>query len=108
MTDPETRLAAFWAEGEPPARDPVFVGQVAARIEQRRWLQTVLELSVLTLVALVVGWAAWPFVAADLARAAPWLTVAAAVGLAVWSVNRTLSGYVFGGYEDFTRDFASD
>jgi hypothetical protein len=108
MTDPETRLAALWAQDEPPAQDPIFVGVVATRIEQRRWLQTALELSVLGLAALAVGWAVWPFVAADLMRAAPWLTVAAAVGLAIWSVDRTLSGYVFGGYEDFTREFASE
>ena len=108
MTVSEARLAELWALDEPPARDAVFEDAIAERIEGRRWLQTVLELGALALAALAVGWAAWPFVAADLSRNAPWLAVAAAVGLAVWSLDRTFDGLLLGGYEDFTRDLASD
>ena len=108
MTDPETRLAALWAEDEPPARDMGFEVAVTERIVRRRWLQTVLELCVLALAGFAVGWAAWPVVAADLNRAGPWLAVAVALGLAVWSVNRTFDSLLLGGYEDFTRDFASE
>ncbi len=108
MTDPETRLAAIWAADDPPARDAGFQTAVTERIVRRRWLQTVLEFCVLALAGFVVGWAAWPFVAADLNQIGPWLAVAAAVGLAVWSVNRTFDSLLIGGYEDFTRDFASE
>jgi len=108
MTDPETRLAALWAADEPPARDAGFETAVAVRIVRVRWRQTILELFVLVLAGFVVGWAAWPFVAADVDTIGPWLAVAAAVGLAIWSVNRTFDGLLLGGYEDFTRDFASE
>ena len=108
MTDSEARLARLWAMDEPSARDPAFEEAVAVRIERRRWLQTALEFCALALAALAVGWAAWPFVAAELLRDAPWLAIAAAAGFAVWSMNRTFDGLLFGGYEDFTRDFASD
>jgi len=108
MTDPETRLAELWSLDEPPARDPVFVGAVVARIEARRLLSTVLERAAMAAAALAVAWAAWPFVAHDLIRAGPLLAVAGALGLAVWSVDVTLERLPLGGYEDFTRDFASD
>jgi hypothetical protein len=108
MNDPEARLAELWALDHPPAHDPIFEETIAVRIERRRWLQTALELLALTLAALAVGWAAWPFAAADLPHSGPWLAIAAAVGLAVWSAKRTFDGLLFGGYEDFTRDLASD
>jgi hypothetical protein len=108
MTNPEARLKALWALDQPPVRDPVFEGFVAARIERRRWRQTVVELCALAFAVLVGGWAAWPFVATGLTVAAPWLAAAFAIGLAVWSVDQTFDGLLFGGYEDFTRDFASE
>jgi len=108
MIDPDDRLRALWALDAPPARDPAFEAAVAVRIERRRLWQTVLELCAIAVAGLTGGWAAWPLVAAWLVPIAPWLAVAAAVGLAVWSVNQTFDGLLFGGYEDFTRDFASD
>jgi hypothetical protein len=108
MIDPEARLKALWALDEPPARDPIFEEALAARIERRRLWQTVVELWAVAFAVLVGGWAAWPFVAAALVPVAPWLAAAFAIGLAVWSVDLTFDGLQFGGYEDFTRDFASE
>jgi len=108
MSDPETRLARLWALDEPPARDFEFERAVALRVERRRMIQTVVEIAALAAAALAVGWAAWPFVAHGLTWAGPILAVVAAVGLAVWSVDRTFERLALGGYEDFTRDFASE
>ena len=108
MNDPEARLARLWAVDEPPARDAAFVAAVTARIERRRLLFTVLERAALAVAALAVTWAAWPFVSPSLGVVAPGLAVAAALGLAVWSVDRTFERLALAGYEDFTRDFASD
>jgi putative Mn2+ efflux pump MntP len=108
MTDPEARLKALWTLDEPPARDPAFEGFVAARIERRRWRQTVVEFCAVAFALLVAGWAAWPFIATGVVVAAPWLAAALAIGLAVWSIDLTFDGLLFGGYEDFTRDFASE
>jgi TRAP-type C4-dicarboxylate transport system permease small subunit len=108
MTDSETKLDQLWALDAPPARDPVFEAAVALRIERRRWLRTGLELAVLVAAGLVVCWAAWPYVTQTVDQTAPIVAIAGALGLAVWSLNRTLERWVFGGYEDFTRDFASE
>jgi hypothetical protein len=108
MSDPETRLAQLWALDEPPARDFAFETKVAERIERRRVLLTVLEIAAMTVAGLTVAWAAWPFVSVELLMDAPMLAVAAAVGLAVWSVDRTLERFTYRGYEEFTRDFASE
>ncbi len=108
MIDPETRLARLWALDEPPARDPAFERAVAGRIERQRLVLVWLERAALAAAAMAVAWAAWPFVAHELLRAAPLLAVTVAVGLAVWSVDLTLERLAFGGYEDFTRDLASE
>ena len=108
MTDPETRLARLWALDEPPAHDPGFAQAVIARIERRRLVLVWLERAALAAATLAVAWAAWPFIAPELLHAAPLLAVAAAVGLAVWSVDLTFERLAFGGYEDFTRDLASE
>jgi len=108
MIDPETRLAALWTLDEPLARDPAFEQAVVSRIERRRLIFVWLERAALTLAATAVAWAAWPFISHELLRAAPWLAVTAAIGLAVWSVDLTLERLAFGGYEDFTRDLASE
>ena len=108
MADPETRLTQLWALDEPPARDPVFEAAVTMRIERRRLMFLALETAALATATLAVAWAAWPFVAHDLGRLGPLLAVAAAVGLAVWSVDRTFERLALGGYEDFTRDLASE
>ena len=108
MTDPATRLAAFWALGDPPVRDLVFETAVAERIERRRLLIRTLEMAVFVVAGLSVAWAAWPFIARVVVDFAPILTVVAAVGLAVWSVEMIFDRLALGGYEDFTRDLASD
>jgi hypothetical protein len=108
MNDPDSRLAQLWRVDEPPARDTAFVAAVSTRIEHRRLLFTALEGAGLAAAGLAVVWAAWPFVSPALGVIAPGLTVAAAVGLVVWSVDRTFERLALAGYEDFTRDFASD
>jgi hypothetical protein len=108
MNDPDTRLTRLWALDEPPVRDPVFVARVAARVEGRRLLVTGLERTALIAAGLAVVWAAWPFISPELGVIGPMLAIAAAAGFAVWSVDRTLERLALGGYEDFTRDFASE
>ena len=92
-------------------RLPAILGlnaAVALRVERRRLIQTVLEIAALAAATVAVAWAAWPFVAHEMSWAGPILAVAAAVGLAVWSVDLTFERLAFGGYEDFTRDLASE
>jgi len=108
MNDPETRLARLWALEEPPARDPKFEAAVAARIERRRLVLVVLEWSALAAAALTVVWAAWPILLSEWSVVGPVAAVAGAVGLAVWSIDLTFERLAFGGYEDFTRDSASE
>jgi len=108
MTDPEIRLAQLWSLDNPPARDPAFAHAVTARIERRRLLWVWLERAAVAAAALAVAWAAWPFVSRELLGAAPLLAVAAAAGLAIWSVDLTFERLALGGYEDFTRDLASE
>lgn len=108
MIDPETRLAQLWDLDELPPRDPAFERAVTKRIERRRLVLVWLERAALAVAALAVAWAAWPFIARELLSAEPFVAVATAVGLAIWSVDLTLERLAFGGYEDFTRDLASD
>jgi hypothetical protein len=108
MTNPDMRLAVLWALDEPPMRDPVFEAAVSLKMERRRWLRAGLDAVGVALAAAVVGWAAWPYVLGVLDRTAPIVAVAAVLGLAVWWMDRTFERWVFGGYEDFTRDFASE
>jgi hypothetical protein len=108
MTDPDLRLAELWSLDEPPAHDRVFEAAVALKLERRRWLRAGLDAGVLALAAMVVGWAAWPYLAVVMNEVAPIAAVAVGLGLAVWWLDRTLERWVFGGYEDFTRDFASE
>jgi hypothetical protein len=108
MTNADERLAALWAMDAPPARDPVFEAALALRIERRRWLRSAVDTALLAVAGLVAVWAAWPFLVSGLGWAGPMLTIAVTFGLAVWSFDRTLEHWVFGGYEDFTRDLASE
>ncbi len=62
MTDPDTRLAALWAEDAPPERDPVFVVAVMERAARRRMAFEVAGLFPGALAATALLWAAGPLV----------------------------------------------
>jgi hypothetical protein len=58
--DAEQKLAALWAEAEPPARDPAFAIAVIARIERRRLWGELLDLAPLVVALGVLAWALAP------------------------------------------------
>lgn len=62
MTDPETKLAALWAQDAPPERDPVFVVAVMERAARRRLAFEVAGLLPGALAATAVLWAAGPVI----------------------------------------------
>ena len=53
---PEDKLAAFFAEATPPARDLAFQAMVAERVARRRALATVFALVPWTIAAIVLCW----------------------------------------------------
>lgn len=57
---PEDKLAAFFAEATPPARDLAFQAVVAERMARRRAFATVFALIPWTIAAIVLCWAAGP------------------------------------------------
>lgn len=60
---PEEKLAIFFAEAAPPARDLAFQAAVAERIARRRAIATVAALVPWTIAAIVLCWAVGPVVA---------------------------------------------
>lgn len=62
----DDKLAAFFADTAPPARDLVFQAEVAERVARRRALATVAALVPWTFVAIIVGWAVGPVMEAAL------------------------------------------
>ena len=59
---PEDKLAAFFAEATPPARDLGFQAMVAERVARRRAFATVGALIPWTLAAMVLCWALGPMI----------------------------------------------
>lgn len=59
----EARLNAFFAEAEPPARDPVFEEALLARLERRRLFDLVSDYLTPVVAALAVLFALWPAIA---------------------------------------------
>jgi hypothetical protein len=67
MTDADDRLAALFAEDEPPARDPAFSAAVMQEIARRRFQTDVALLSGAAAIGGVVLWVLWPTLAPALA-----------------------------------------
>lgn len=91
MTDREARLAAFWAAGEPPARDPRFEAKTMDAIARQRLFDLTLEWFAPTIAMLAIAIALWPVAAraglaliATLGLAAPILFAAAIVAGTIW------------------------
>ncbi|WGM31254.1 hypothetical protein [Brevundimonas sp. NIBR11] len=59
---PDDKLAAFFAEASPPARDLGFQAAVAERVARRRAFATVGALIPWTIAAIVLCWAIGPMV----------------------------------------------
>jgi hypothetical protein len=60
MTQAEDRLKGLFAQGQPPARDPVFATAVMERVMRRRFQEDVALLCVVSLVAGAAFWLVWP------------------------------------------------
>lgn len=56
----EARLNAFFAEAEPPVRDPAFEAALMARLERRRLFDLVSDYLTPVVAALSVLFALWP------------------------------------------------
>ena len=59
----EARLSAFFAEAEPPARDPAFEAALMARLERRRLFDLVSDYLTPVVAGLAVLFALWPAIA---------------------------------------------
>lgn len=62
MSDVEDRLAALWAAGEPPARDPLFTLAVMEAVARRRLRRNLVQAAAVALAAAAVLWASAPVV----------------------------------------------
>lgn len=57
---PEEKLSALWAEAAPPKRDRAFAIAVMQRVERRRMLAELMDLTPLIVVLGVLAWAFAP------------------------------------------------
>lgn len=100
----DPRLAAFFAADEPPARDPVFEGQVAQRLDVRRLLSALMDVVPWVAAAIGLTWALWPAVFATLSAVFGFLGVWGPLGLATALVGATVwAGWRYGLF-DFLED----
>jgi len=60
MTQADDRLKALFAQGEPPAHDPVFTTTVMERVMRRRFQEEVALLCVVSLGGGGAFWLVWP------------------------------------------------
>jgi hypothetical protein len=58
--DAEQKLAALWAEAQPPARDAAFAVAVVSRIERRTLWSELLDIAPLVVALGVLAWALAP------------------------------------------------
>ena len=90
---PEAKLAAFFAEAAPPARDYAFQVLVSERIARRRALLTVLALVPWTTAAVALCWALGPLVQPAVEAFGQALAPSAAIlgltALGVWGLRTT-------------------
>lgn len=75
----EDKLAAFFAEATPPARDLAFQAMVAERVARRRAVATVVALIPWTIAAIVLCWALSPMIGPVLEGLGQTLAPAAAI-----------------------------
>lgn len=92
MSEFDEKLAAFFAEARPPARDPVFCAAVLEAAARRRLREDMISLSILAACGAVGLAAAWPVISPSLAAVASGLAPAAgamitALALA-WMISR--------------------
>lgn len=76
---PEDKLAAFFAEAKPPARDLAFQAVVAERVARRRAIATVGALIPWTVAAIVLCWAVGPMIGPVIDELGQTLAPAAAI-----------------------------
>lgn len=86
MSDDDARLAAFFAESEPPARDLVFTAGVMEAVGRARFRRDMARLALFSVVGGAAFWAVWPslapvlaYIGGGLAPAGAALVAAAAV-----------------------------
>jgi hypothetical protein len=62
MTEPDDRLAQFFAVEVPPVRDPVFLAQVQERVARQVFIGDLKSLAAVSTGGTVVLWLVWPTV----------------------------------------------
>lgn len=97
MSEPDAKLAAFFAADEPPARDYAFTSEVMQRLARRRLSRELAALTLASLMGAAMLWALWPVLAPvvfDLSHA---LAPAAVAVFAVMAVSVVVTGRPFFG-----------
>lgn len=97
MSDPDAKLAAFFAAEAPPARDHAFTSEVMQRLARRRLTRELAALSLASLVGAAMLWVLWPILAPVILDLSYALAPAAVAVFAVMAVSLVVTGRPFFG-----------
>jgi hypothetical protein len=89
MSELETRLAAFFAKDEPPARDPEFQARVMKGVQRVELFDAAVDAAGPVVAGGAAIWAGWPTIAPLVASFAGISPVAWSLGVAAASIGLT-------------------